>query len=71
MLLQVSGLRSITVKHLAVACHTIRFMLAVMPALFNYFEKTCDAQWKLLAAEMHKTKLVSYNFVFLYIDFSW
>lgn len=67
MLLQVSGLRSITVKHLAVACHTIRFMLAVMPALFNYFERTCDAHWKLLAAELHKTELVSYDFVFLYI----
>lgn len=61
--LQVAGLRSITVKHLAVACHTLRFMLAIMPSLFQYFQKNSGTQSKLLATELHKTESVSYDFL--------
>lgn len=35
--MQVSGLRSISVKHLAIACHSVRAMLALYPALQAVF----------------------------------
>jgi vacuolar protein sorting-associated protein 54 len=35
--MQVSGLKSISVKHLAVACHSVRAVLALFPALIIKF----------------------------------
>lgn len=58
--MQVSGLKSITVKHLAVACHTIRLVLALFPCLTAKFVDPISLPRRtLIAKEFLRTSQVS------------
>ena len=55
--MQVSGLKSITVKHLTVACHTVRFILALFPHLVHKFVTPLPPpRQALLSKEFDRTK---------------
>jgi vacuolar protein sorting-associated protein 54 len=54
--MQVSGLRSISVKHLAVACHSVRAVLALFPALMSRFvEPVSLPRRTLILKELERT----------------
>ena len=58
--MQVSGLKSITVKHLAVACHTVRVVLALFPALIAKFVDPISLPRRtLITKEFQRTSQVS------------
>ncbi|KAH7622162.1 putative Vacuolar protein sorting-associated protein 54, chloroplastic [Nannochloris sp. 'desiccata'] len=54
--MQVSGLKSISVKHLAVACHSVRAVLAVFPALMiKFVEPVSLPRRTLILKEVERT----------------
>jgi len=57
--MQVSGLKSISVKHLAVACHSVRAVLALFPALMvNFVEPISLPRRTLILKEVEQTSQV-------------
>jgi vacuolar protein sorting-associated protein 54 len=57
--MQVSGLKSISVKHLAVACHSVRAVLALFPALMiKFVEPISLPRRTLILKEVERTSQV-------------
>lgn len=58
--LQVSGLKSITAKHLAVSCQCLGAFIALHPALAAIFTQGLPQPWgDMLAADFKRTVQVS------------